>query len=138
MALDLEDRAIIPLVYAIDILNNNRMTYTNETIDQEYLRVVAVPVSSSSSVPVSSSSSVPVSSSSSVPVPIAPPLITPPITPILLTKAQLIAQQKLDAEAYAQQKLAEAIQNGQTFTSGGNQNKFLASKRTEYINNNPI
>ena len=138
LVLDLEDRAIIPLAYALDILNNNRMTYINETIDQEYLRVVAVPVSRSSSVPVSSSSSVPVSSSSSVPVPIAPPLITPPITPILLTKAQLIAQQKLDAEAYAQQKLAEAIQNGQTFTSGGNQNKFLASKRTEYINNNPI
>ena len=137
LILDLEDRAIIPLAYALDILNNNRMTYINETIDQEYLRVVTVPVSSSSSVPVSSSSSVPVSSSSSVPVS-SSSSITPPITPILPTKAQLIAQQKLNADAYAQQKLAEAIQNGQTFTSGGNKNKYLSSKRKEYIKNNPI
>ena len=128
LILDLEDRAIIPLAYALDILNNNRMTYINETIDQEYLRVVAVPV-----VPV-----VPVPSSSSVPI--APPLITPstpPGPPVPPSKAQLIVQQKLDADAYSQQQLTQAIANGQKFRRGGRQ-QFLANKRQEYINNNPV
>ena len=110
------------------------MTYINETIDNEYLRAVAGPALPPSGPPPGPAPA-PAPAPSPAPAPGGPP--TPPITPILPTKAQLIAQQKLDAEAYAQQKLAESIQNGQIFTSG-NQKKYLTSKRKEYIKNNPI
>jgi hypothetical protein len=233
LMLDLEDRALVPLIYAVTEYNNNPLAYPNETLMTEYARVVApagpAPApsgpagpppagpppagppsgpptagppsgppsgpppagppsagpsssSSSSSVPSSSSSSsvppAPILTSSSIPVapalprtpqqrlpqplprpwflprqpqpqaqpqaptssssstPINTPVITPSTSPVL-TKAQALAKQKQDAEAYAQAKLTRAVASGKTFKRGERQT-FLKDKRDEYINANPI